>query len=223
MISNRPVHYKLSYCAEESYATFVSKVRSKETVARLCYFGVEGLRLFLSLRDGIPYVTFYKRVEKTWERITKVPRMRALSLPNMLHSAQEFEQELCETFFFAYPRAEEAFYETLPSHKEVLSALACHPNDDMVSELMLICSWDDMTSVDDAEGIATITCDDGTVCIPFDLVKGRRVLQMERAKFHPYSMLSSLTESFFDWCSNLHSRLSSMSLNGFLGKLDRLF
>lgn len=201
----------------------MAKVHFRDTVPRLCYIGVEGLRLFLSLSNGVPFVTFYKKVETTWERIVKVPRKRELSLPAMLHSAQEFEQELCETFFFAFPRAEEAFYDTLPSHKEVIAALNQQPNEAAVSQLMFICSWDDMTCVDDAEGIATITCDDGSVCIPFDVVKGRRVFQMERAKFHPQSLLASVTESFFDWCADIHSRVSSVSLNGLLGTLDRLF
>lgn len=223
MISTRPVRYKLEFCGQSSYATFVTTMRDKTTLSRLCYLGVEGIRMFLHVVGGVPTVEFSRKVDHTWELIRKVPRERPLDVHRMLHSSQEFERELAETFFFAYPKAEEAYYDNFPTHREVIASLRRDPTLRRVEELMYICTTDTQTSVDDADGVATIVCEDGTLCAPFDEEDGVRVLQLERAKFHPDSWAMTLFNGFFDWCHDLRAQLSCLTLMGVLRSLDEHF
>lgn len=222
MLSFKPVKYKLDFCYPNSYATFVQAVSHEQTIARVCYLGVENLRMFLDVKQGVPHVTMWERNDFSWTPYRRPVRLHPLDLKKMLHSAQEFEKELAETFFYAFPRAEEAFYETLPRHKEVLSQLVGQPNAGRIEELRLIHNIDGSCVVDDAEGIITITCDDGSLCVPYDIVNGEPTLQMYRAKFHPYSFFASLAENIFDWCYRIRSAVASITWGSVLSGIDKI-
>lgn len=220
MITNNRVNYAFSFCRGATYAAFVSGVRDGSTVSRLCFIGVEGLRAYLSLHQGVPSLSFFRKAEKTWEHVTRVPRERRLDLRTMLHDARGFESELVETFFYAYPRAEESYYDDMPNHADILTLLYSAPTESRAKELRLICSWDEQTTVDDADGVVTIVCEDGTVCIPYDTCKRERVFQLERAKFHPDSFFAAVAESFFDKCYAVKSRVQSLTFSGVMSRIE---
>lgn len=222
MLSFKPPKYQLDYCYPNTYATFVQAVRSGGSVTRVCYLGVEGLRMFLDVREGKPVYTMYERNECSWQVYTKRLRERPLDLEAMLGSAAEFEKELAETFFYAFPRAEETFYDTFPRHKEVIAFLSGRPTTARVEELRLVYSVDKSCAVDDADGIVTITCDDGRLCVPYDDTGDTLTLQMYRAKFHPDSFFASLADSLFDWCYCKRSALSTITWGGVLSGIDRI-
>lgn len=222
MITRGHVRYTLEFCRGQSYSDFVKGIREGVSINRLCFFGIEKLRAYLSLQSGVPVLDYFRRIEKKWERITHLPRERKLDVYSMLHSAHGFENELAETFFFVFPRAEESFYDQLPGHREVVSLLNAYPTSDQLQEHMLVCSYDDTTTVDDADGVVTIMCDDGQLCVPYDRRQGRSILQMSRAKFHPDSRIVSASEKFFDCCYSIKSKLSSLTLGGVLSHIDNI-
>lgn len=222
MINSQNVKYRLEFCHPFAYADFVQGVRNKASLARVCYLGIENLRMFLGLKRGAPTLEFYQRKEKSWEHYTRPPVLRELNLASMVHSSQGFESELAETFFQAFPKAEEAFYETLPKHKEVLARLQSSPTLERIQELLLVCHFEGNVAVDDADGIATISCDDGRLCIPYDVVGNSKTLQMYRAKFHPDAPVLSFFEELFDRSYALWSRISSVTLHGVLLDLDKI-
>ncbi len=222
MITQSHVHYLLEFCGEHTYTTFVSGVRDGATVSRICYCGIENIRAYLNLECGIPLLDFFEKTEHIWTRVRKVPHVRGLDVYKMLHSAQGFESELAESFFFAYPRAEESFYEVLPNHLDVVSLLNVNPTEEQVVKHRLVCSYDDVTAVDDADGVASFLCEDGTLCVPYDYIKRLRVFQTDRSKFHSDSKMSSAFDGFFDKCYELKSKLTSLTLSGIMSRIENI-
>lgn len=222
MLTTSRVNYLLEYCRGASYATFVAGVHQKESFLRLCYLGIEDLRVYLSLEEGEPALDFFQRIGRVWSRISHVPRSRPLDVQRMLHDSQGFENELAETFFWAYPHAEESYYGSLPMHRDVLSMLNVKPTLSGAKDYRLPCYYDDMVNVDDADGIATVTCEDGHICIPYTRTRSDRVFQMDRALFHADSKTLSLSEAFFDKCFAVKSRLQSLTFSGVMSKIEKL-
>ncbi len=222
MISTRPPKYKLEFCYPNTYTDFVNAVRYGKTLRRLCFVGIEHLRMFLYVERGIPAVQYFTWDNYSWVLCKKPPRERDLDVTRMAETMQGFEDELVETFFYAFPQAEEAFYDQLPTGKEVLAMLKAHPDISHVEELRLLYAKDSRCSVEDADGIITIQCDDGDLCVPYDESEGDVSLQMYRAKFHPDSKFVSLSDRFFDWCYRIWSKLSSLTWGEVLCGIDRI-
>lgn len=219
MISTRPMKYQLEFCHPNTYASYVRAIKSGATVSRIGFLGVESLRLFVSVCKGHTELEVYQKTGNSWAVYSKRLQLKTPDESRMCHSAQEFEGELATIFFKAFPRTEETFYENLPSHQEVIAKLQSDPTRSYIEQLMLIYTWDDDTSIDDADGCVTITCDDGTVCIPFDYTSGDATLQMYRAKFHSEEPLAS---AFNFCCERVESWLSSLRSITLCGVLNRI-
>lgn len=222
MISTRPMRYQFEFCHPNEYSTFVRAIKGKTSVYRIGFVGIENLRLFVNVQRGRFYPEVYQKQGNSWVAYTKPVKLIEPDVGRMCHSAQEFEEALVEVFFKAFPRAEEAFYENMPTHQEILAKLSGNPTLSEMDHLRLLYVYDDDAGIEDADGYVTITCDDGTVCIPFDKCKGDSVLQMYRAKFHPEAPVSNAFNSCFDWLEDLWSRITSITLTGVLRKIDNL-
>ena len=222
MITTGRVNYVFEFCRGSSYASFVNGVNNHITFTRLCYLGVESLRVYLNLVEGQPRMDFFERSGCVWNRISHPPRYRPLDVSRMLHSSQGFESELAESFFHAYPGAEESYYRNMPDHREVISILNSNPTESGAKEHKLLCYCEDGTTADEADGIITILCEDGKVCAPYTVAHGDKVLQMDRALFHADSKFVAASEGFFDKCFKIKSKLQSLTLSGVLSKIERL-
>lgn len=225
MITNRKVHFELKYCFPYNYSTYVTAVKNKETVSRVCYIGVQSARMFLSVQSGIPYLDCYLKDGFAWAADTKhetIVLPDVVDIKTTLQSASGFKDTLVLIFFNTYPRAEEAYYSTLPTHQEVLNEMKTCPDVRGFEEAKYVYNCNDNLVVDDADGIATITTCDGKICVPYCIKKnGVRALQVSRAKFHPDSKLEHVVNSVFDSCHVVGSKLQSITVTNILDRINK--
>ncbi len=222
MISSKPMKYELVFCGNSSYEGFVSAVRNKISIDRVCFIGIENLRMFLGVKRGFSKVECFKKEEYSWCRVSRDIRACTLNVDRMLDSKEEFEAELVSVFFDMFPRAEESYYDTLPAYEDIMTAITRWPVQKALDALHYNYYVDARSTVDDADGIITITCDSGVVCVPFTRDSTECRLQVERALYHPDSKVSSVFNRFFDGCQSLWSRITSVPIVSVLNRLDEI-
>lgn len=196
-------------------------VKAGQSITRIGFLGVENIRLFIGVKAGRPVLEPFIKEEQHWAEYRKPLQLRVPNIKRMCLSEEEFEAELVDIFFKAFPRAEEAFYDALPSHDVVLSELSANPTLAQVEESMFVYFLDD-DFVEEADGVIVISCGDGNVCIPYEGEGESLTFQMYRAKFHPDSPVLNAFTSFFDRVDDIKSRLSSITLTGVLRRIDGL-
>lgn len=222
MISTRSVKYQLAFCRPHNYAAFVRAVRGKTSIARVGYIGVECFRLFVSVWRGKLKLEIYHKAGNSWEPYSKSVKLQEPDIQKMMHSAQEYEEELAKVFFRAFPKAEESYFDNIPDYKDVLAMLHHTPTGERMDELMLMYTCDEDETIDDADGLVSIICGDGILCVPYDNNAGSRVLQLYRAKFHPDARVVSTFNGVFDWLEDMWSRVSSVTLGSVLNRIDSI-
>ena len=221
MISRRHVYYRVLFCGGHDWLSFVAAVHEKETVQRICCIGVEDTRMFLGIQDGVPFTEFYTRADRSWSRMNKVPRVKELNVDDLLESADSFEHELALAFFFTFPKAEESYYKDLLKGSEVLAMLKSNPTEDGLFELQLYYVVDDRAT-EDEDGVVTVVCDDGELCMPYHVVDGVKQLDLTRALLHPDNLVVSWVDNIFEFFSEWKSRLSTFTVSDVLGVIDKL-
>lgn len=221
MLSRRKVYYRILFCGGYDWLSFVAAVHEKETVQRVCCIGVEGTRMFLGLQEGTPFVEFFEREDRSWSKMTKVPRIKKLDVDALLESADTFEHELAIAFFFTFPRAEESYYKDLLKSSEVIAMLKANPTEDGLFDLQLYYVVDDRAT-EDEDGVVTVVCDDGELCMPYHDVDGVKQLDLTRALLHPDNFVVSWVDNIFEFFSEWKSRLSTITFRDVLGAIDKL-
>lgn len=224
---SKDVKYIFSFCPGVDYNFCISGERKSTGAKRLCYVTTQKYRQYLVCCGDSLYYTPYVKREHQWFEVKLKERVSQINTKRMLSSKECLRQYMVSDFFVQFPEAEECFFDSLPTCREVRSALYDNPYGSEIQKKFYIhiCHKDDL-SVDDADGVVDILCEEGTLSIPFRdcTVKGVEdfKLQMYRSLLHPDSKLVYFNQCFWELLDNLCSKLRIISWSNLRRLIDEI-
>ena len=178
--------YIFKFCQGVEFTALAAKTFDKRT--RLCYISTEQFRMYLcGTPDGFA-LSFFKKDNNQWLCVRQSTRLQefAFAIPS---SEEELVDCLLRVFYIQFPEASETYWDFLPTMRVVMEMLYLYPTVSEMEYHHFKCITDLSVEVDDADGIATLICSDGSVMVPFDKVsadeKYEYIFQADRALEHP--------------------------------------
>ena len=156
-------------------------------MTRICYITTEEYRVYFYNSSFGYSFSFFRHKNNQWLPVNQ--QTLGLKMNNVsLNNENEFVESLLEIFYWQFPEARLAYWETLPSMQTTMNSLyECRCVSCMESRHYK-CLIDNTIQVDDADGITTIICCDGYIMVPHNIVEGRNleyIFQVNRALEHP--------------------------------------
>lgn len=198
----KKAHSQFSYCVPWTFELAEDAIRKGIYRSRVCYVTTQGYRLYLSVSGRSVTFSPYVRKDNQWIAVKINSRVVLPSVLKLFRSPDTLERVLTETFFWQFPKAEESFYDSVPSLAEVEKVLATSPLGSVLTENYILFDLEENCGVEEADGIVSINVEEGVFMMPYDHseVDGIPdiVFQVYRGKLHPDSKVSYANERAWD-------------------------
>ncbi len=220
---NKDSRSLFSFCTRWNFPLARIAVGRKNCMARLCYVTTQQYRMYLQLSaSGLSYIPCIKE-EHQWITDDLLPRVPQPEFKILFHDVVTLQRVMTEHFFLQYPKAEECFFESLPTTEEVMMALSSNPKGEELSARFYLFHTEEDKDVDDGDGVVVILVEEGRLMLPYSYLEGRSkdyTLQLYRAKLHPDSLTIYYGNKFWKLVDKAVDTLRGVSWGNFRRKID---
>lgn len=222
---SKNARYAFNFCVRWNFMLAKLATERQNCMVRFCYVTTQKYRMYLTLSPkGLRYAPCIKG-ENQWVPVAVEKRVALPDAATLFSDVKTLEKEMVGAFFMQFPRAEETFFDNLPTCREVRTVLEQNPlGSELVKQFYIFTRFEEM-DVGDADGVVDILVEEGTLSIPYENCKpdwkNDFELQMYRSLLHPDSKLAYINQCFWDLFDGVWGRIRSISWGGFRRLIDK--
>lgn len=222
---SKNARYIFNFCVRWNFMLAKLAVERQNCMVRFCYVTTQKYRIYLTMSPkGLRYAPYVKG-ENQWTPVATEKRTPLPVVSELFTDVKALEAGMVNAFFIQFPKAEESFFDSLPTCQDVRTILEQKPFGSELSRQFLIFTRFEEVDVGDADGVVDILVEEGTLSIPYDNCKPEWKndfeLQMYRSLLHPDSKVAYYNQCFWDLFDKGVSKLRSISWSGFRRLIDK--
>ena len=214
---------QFNYCIDWNYEKIAAKPKV-ELKTRVCYITTKAFRVYLVfVSHGFEFHPF-EYIHMKWVKVRLDDRVNIPTFEELTQSEERLKELMVELFFRQFPKAEESFYDKLPSVEDVKDKLNLCPTVQEIDKNFYMYNVKELSNMKDANGIVSVNVDEGSLDIPFVKNENEEIkLLVDRCTVRPESKILYLYNRIFDRIDAFIVKLQLISWQSFRRYVETLY